>query len=262
MAVFKDQLQREVALAAPPKKIVSLVPSQTELLAELDLEKEVVGITKFCVHPRAWFKQKERVGGTKQLDLRKIRALRPDLILANKEENEKAQLETLMGEFPVWVSDIYTLDDALAMIRSVGRLTGKENRAVALNADIRRRFMELAAAGTRRPPLKAAYFIWQNPWMVAGRDTFIDDMLKRCGLQNAFGHLSRYPVIEPDKLDKETIDLILLSSEPYPFKQKHAEMLRPYFPGAEMLFVDGELFSWYGSRLLLAPAYFQSLFTR
>ncbi len=262
MAVYKDQLQREISLPAPPKKIISLVPSQTELLADLELEQEVIGITKFCVHPGQWYKHKERVGGTKTLDLAKIRALQPELILANKEENEKEQLETLMQEFPVWVSDIDTLEDALAMIRSVGLLTGKAEKALSLVTNIKTAFEKLKAKRSGQGAKKAAYFIWRNPWMAAGSHTFINDMLRHCGLQNAFAHLSRYPVVEPDQLDKAAFDLILLSSEPYPFKQKHAEMLRAYFPEATFLLVDGEMFSWYGSRLLLAPAYFQSLFTR
>jgi ABC-type Fe3+-hydroxamate transport system substrate-binding protein len=252
-------------------RIVSVVPSQTELLYDLGLDTEVVGITKFCVHPEAWFRSKTRVGGTKTLSLDKIRALQPTLIIANKEENEKEQIETLMKEFPVWVSEIYTLEDALEMVRQVGAMTGKEMRGMELAGQIAKEF-ELLKGQTSKPEdhtsklqgyfpyptasKKAAYLIWRNPWMVAGQQTFINDMLRRCGLANIFD--GRYPTIDLAQL--KDCQLVLLSSEPYPFKQQHIEEIRAFCPNADIKLVDGEMFSWYGSRLLHAPAYFRSIF--
>ncbi|TAN17592.1 MAG: cobalamin-binding protein [Chitinophagaceae bacterium] len=258
-----DQSGRPLTLSFPPKRIVSLVPSQTELLYDLGLEEEVVGITKFCVHPETWFRQKKKVGGTKRLHLNIIRELHPDLIIANKEENEKEQLEALMKDYPVWISDIDTLEDALAMIRSVGDITNRKEQADRIAHNIGFRFQQLRdyhqTSVTSSQKLRAAYFIWKNPWMAAGKDTFIHDMLPRCGLENCFGHLSRYPQIALDQLASAHCQVVLLSSEPFPFKEKHAEEIHIKFPEIKIIFVDGEMFSWYGSRLLQTPEYFKRI---
>lgn len=247
--VTRDQMGRELRLPVfPPRRIVSLVPSQTELLYALGLRDEVVGITKFCVHPDAWFRSKPRIGGTKTPHIERIRALRPDLVLANKEENTReaiAQLEEL--GCPVWVSDVRDLPGALAMIREVGALTGRSEAAADLCAGI-------GAAFSAIPPVvrlrRAAYLIWRKPYMAAGSDTFIDDMLTRAGFQNVFAGMGRYPELSLEQLAEAAPEWVLLSSEPYPFKDRHIEELRSICPGATLRLVDGELFSWYGSRLL------------
>ena len=255
---FIDQMGRRVALDVwPPRRIVSIVPSQTELLADLGLEQEVVGITKFCIHPAEWFQSKKRVGGTKTLDIHKIAALKPDLIIGNKEENEQSQIEALVQQFPVWMSDIYTLEDAFQMMQQLGELTGKSTVADALVLKIRDEFAQLPASGQKRP--KTAYFIWRKPFMVAGGDTFIHQMLQKAGFDNVFGSLSRYPEISLEQLVAAQPERILLSSEPYPFVEKHLAELQEICPNAQIQLVDGELFSWYGSRLLKSPAYFASL---
>jgi ABC-type Fe3+-hydroxamate transport system substrate-binding protein len=244
-----DQLGRRVAISYPPRRIVSLVPSQTELLYHLGAS--VVGITKFCVHPPEWLKGKTRIGGTKQLHIDEIRALHPDLIIANKEENSAEQVLMLMQEFPVWVSDIHCLKDALHMIRCLGVITGFSGKADQMVIDILKEFRALPVLA----PVKTAYFIWKDPWMVAGGDTFIHQMMKACSLENVFADSLRYPAVTFDQLND--CQLILLSSEPYPFKDKHIAELQAILPAARIQLVDGEMFSWYGSRLLLAPAYFR-----
>ncbi|MCC6459075.1 MAG: ABC transporter substrate-binding protein [Saprospiraceae bacterium] len=259
MQLFTDQTGRTFSLPQdPPRRIVSLVPSQTELLFDLGLRDEVCGITKFCVHPPEWFQHKKRIGGTKTVDLHKIAALRPDLILANKEENEQAQILELARHYPVWISDIFSLNDALDMIRSVGRLTGKAQEGAQWAHQIERAFaaQRLPAGQSRR---KAAYFIWRKPYLVAAADTFIDTMLSEAGFDNVFADRRRYPEIDLETLAAAQPDCILLSSEPFPFAEKHFGPFREACPGAQMLVVDGELFSWYGSRLLQSPAYFQKL---
>jgi len=260
MYTFTDPLGKTIILSQAPRRIVSLVPSQTELLSNLGLDQEVIGITKFCVHPAPWFREKTRIGGTKDLRSERIHSLKPDLILANKEENDRGQVEELARHYPVWVSDVKDLPGALEMIRSVGDLTARKEKADTLATEIARRFSELATA--LRPPLSplTAYFIWRNPWMAAGGDTFISNMLQYCGLTNAFGHLDRYPIIDPTSLAGSNVKCVLLSSEPYPFKEKHLKEIRSILPSATILLVDGELFSWYGSRLLEAPAYFQRIY--
>jgi len=250
-----DQLNREINLSSAPKRIISIVPSQTELLFYLGLDEEIVGITKFCIHPADKVKKVEKVGGTKQLDIEKIKALKPDLIIANKEENERGQVEELINICPVWISDIYNLDDALDMIERIGALTGKGPGAKTLSKQIAQQFNSIRIPKSN---LKTAYFIWRKPYMVAGRNTFIDDMLLKCGLINVF-EKDRYPEVDAKALIETNPDVILLSSEPYPFKDKHIEELRAIVPNAIIRLVDGEMFSWYGSRLLHTAAYFEEL---
>lgn len=251
-----DMLGREIIVPEIPRRIVSLVPSQTELLYDLDLETEVVGITKFCVHPERWFRNKPRVGGTKDVKTERVAALKPDLILANKEENVQAQIEELSQIAPVWVSDIQTLEDALRMIREVGILVGKEEKGHALATEIEASFQHLLKP---EKPERVAYAIWRNPWMWAGGDTFIHDMLLRCGWENVLSETPRYPEVSLEEIAALQPDRILLSSEPYPFKEAHIAEIQTVLPNAQIQLVDGELFSWYGSRLLHSPAYFQSL---
>lgn len=254
--LFTDQLHRQITLDNPPRRIVSLVPSQTELLYSLGLEKEVVGITKFCVHPLTWFREKTRVGGTKNIHPDIIRQLSPDLIIANKEENLAADVELLMQDYPVWVSNIQTLEDACEMITGIGAVTDCADAATSLVSRINAGFSSLQPFTQAVP---AAYFIWRDPWMVAGGDTFIHHMLQLCGFRNVFGELPRYPTITATQLATSGCRRVLLSSEPYPFKEKHIAELQAVLPEAHIQLVDGEMFSWYGSRLLEAPAYFQTL---
>ena len=185
-------------LSYTPTRIVSLVPSQTELLYDLGLEKEVVGITKFCVHPKKWHSSKKRVGGTKNLNLDTIKALQPDLIIANKEENVKEQIEALSDIAPIWVSDIQNLDDAIQMIQDIGQLTRKINDANDIVSKINSAFASLKQYQTGYH--KALYFIWYNPWMTVGHDTFIHDMLQKAGLENVCKNLSRYPSLSEDDI--------------------------------------------------------------
>jgi ABC-type Fe3+-hydroxamate transport system substrate-binding protein len=255
-------LQSASALTHPPKRIISLVPSQTELLHNLGLEEETVGITKFCVHPAPWFKTKTRVGGTKTVRMELIAGLNPDLVIANKEENVKEQVEELAKHYPVWVTDVNSLDEALQMITDIGELTGKQSQAKILTQNISSAFKEFGELQPPNPKLKTAYLIWQKPYMTVGGGTFINDMLSRCGFNNIFSAKTRYPETTIAELKAAGCKLLLLSSEPYPFKQKHINELTAQLPGCRILLADGEYFSWYGSRLLKTPAYFKELIGR
>ena len=209
------------------------------------------------MHPETWFNSKHRVGGTKKVDMDKLRALKPDLIIGNKEENARKDIETLEKECPVWMSDVRDLDGALDMIQRVGALTGTATEAALLIKGINEAF---AALPLPEEPRTTAYFIWREPFMVAGHGTFVNDMLKRCGLINVFDEGdARYPEITAQEVEDAAPEVILLSSEPYPFKEEHVEDLLEICPNARIQLVDGELFSWYGSRLLKAPAYFATL---
>lgn len=257
--ILRMMLQHATDLNYLPQRIISLVPSQTELLYHLGLDAETIGITRFCVHPQAWFKTKLRIGGTKTVNIEKVRQLKPDLIIANKEENVKEQIEELAKDFPVWLTDVNNLSDALQMIADIGILTGRSLAANDLTDRISKAF---GAIPKIEKPVKTAYLIWRKPYMAAGSDTFINDMLQQCSFENIFLNESRYPEVNIAKLQAANCELLLLSSEPYSFKQKHIDELTSLLPGTGIVLADGEFFSWYGSRLLQAPAYFKHLITQ
>ncbi len=252
---FTDQLGNEITINYPPKRIVSIVPSQTELLFDLGLADEVIGITKFCIHPIEKFASKTKIGGTKKLLIEKIRDLKPDLIIGNKEENTQSEVELLMQEFPVWMSDISNLEEAMVTITQIGELVDRAPEAAYLNHLINAGFKDLQTLAVEKNINQTvAYLIWKDPYMFAGKNTFIDDILRKIGLNNIIQQ-SRYPEIELSKLKTENCQLIFLSSEPYPFKQKHIDEIQSVLPNAKIMLVDGEMFSWYGSRLVKAVNY-------
>lgn len=256
--IFTDHLQNRVAVPYPPQRIISLVPSQTELLNDLGLGEKVVGITKFCVHPQAWKKSKAIVGGTKNFRFDIIRSLSPDLIIGNKEENYKEGIDSLQKEFPVWMSDIITLSDAFRLVTDIGEITGKTGEAAALRQRMEKAFSTMQ----RLPPLRTLYLIWRNPWMGAGTQTFIHAMLTEAGLRNALQDQQRYPQLTDAALANLDPDVVMLSSEPYPFQEKHIAELKQVLPKPKIILVDGEMFSWYGSRMLLFPEYVRLLKNR
>ena len=250
-----DAMGREVQLAPPARRIVSLVPSQTELLHDLGLDEEVVGLTTFCARPPGWRARKARLGGTKAVARERLLALHPDLVLANQEENTREDVEWLAARVPVYVTRVATLDEALSMIRAVGTLVDRAACADELAVAIAAGFAALANLPARR----AAYLIWRRPWMVAGGDTFIADVMRRGGLVNVFADRPRYPAVDAAELRAAAPELLLCSSEPFPFGSAHARELEAAVPGARALQVDGELFSWYGSRLRYTPDYLRRL---
>lgn len=235
-------------------KIISLVPSITELLFSLSLDEEVVGITKFCVHPSGWQKTKIIIGGTKNINIEKIKSLNPDLIIANKEENVKEQIEALK-DYHVVVTDVNSFDDALMMIQLIGKMVKKEAKANEIADIINQSFLELKF----ERHYTAVYLIWKSPYMTVGRDTYIHSMMQKAGFKNVFADMTRYPIVTDEAMREKNPDFVLLSSEPYPFKEKHIEALQAVLPKAKILLVDGEMFSWYGSRMLAAANYLKKL---
>lgn len=235
-------------------KIISLVPSITETLFDFGLTAdEVVGRTKFCIHPSDLVKKVEVIGGTKNLNIDKIRSLKPDLIIANKEENEKLQVEELMKDFKVWVTDIETLEDNANFISELGKVLNKEDLAKDYNQKIASVFNQIKVSQTKR----IAYLIWKNPYMTVGSDTFIHEVLQKLGFENLFKNKKRYPEVSVEELKRA--DLILLSSEPFPFQQKHIDELRREIPNTEIVLVDGEAFSWFGTHLMKVDEYLKDL---
>lgn len=254
-----DQLKRTIQIKETPKRIISLVPSQTELLVDLGLETLLVGITKFCIHPNHLRKEKTVVGGTKQIHLKKIKALQPDIILCNKEENTKEMIAQLDEIAPIHISDIYNLADCYELMDMYGKLFQVESKAQKIISTIQVEREKFRETMQNKSKPKMAYFIWKSPWMVAASDTFIDYMLKEAGFHNIFANAKRYPEIDLEHDQLKEVEVIFLSSEPYPFKERHIDELRSFFPEKEIKIVDGELFSWYGSRLQESYRYFNTL---
>ncbi len=253
-----DQMNRKVWLSESPKRIVSLVPSQTELLIDLGLEEQLVGRTQFCIHPEIQVKKIPRVGGTKKLQIDRIRKLNPDLIIGNKEENQKEDIEQLEQEFPVWMSDIETSAEALNMIKSIGVLTHTTQQAQAIHMQLEKDFEAIREGQNRFKGKRVLYAIWKNPWMFAGTDTFIHHILELAGFENACS-LKRYPELSELQIEGLPFDTLLLSSEPFPFAGKHLDETKGWLPKKDIQLVDGEMFSWYGSRLLQLKAYLDQL---
>ena len=237
---------------ARPRRIVSLVPSLTEALAAFGLDDETVGLTRFCVHPDGWKRRKTIVGGTKGTDQARVLALAPDLVVANREENDRAPVEALAAAgVPVWLSDIATVADTLGALRDLGRVTHRETEAARVVADLAARF---AAIPQPPAPVRAVYLIWRDPWMTVGADTIVHDVMARGGLANAFGDRARYPAVTAAEIAEARPRVVLLSSEPFPFAAKHLAEVHAIVPDATVALVDGEAFSWYGPRLGRAPA--------
>ncbi|KFE97416.1 iron ABC transporter [Chryseobacterium formosense] len=235
-------------------RVVSLVPSITEVLFDLGLtENEIVGRTKFCIHPSEKVKKIEIIGGTKNLNLEKIKSLKPDLILANKEENVKEQVEDLMNDFKVVVSNTETIEDNYYLLKNLGLLFNKEEKAQAFNLKIYEIFNQTQINST----VKVAYLIWNKPYMTVGSDTFIHHVLSEIGFENIFKNQTRYPEITAEDLAEA--DAIMLSSEPFPFKEKHIAELKAIYPDKKIIIVDGEAFSWYGTHIAKCENYFKEL---
>lgn len=246
-------LHQSLPVDQVPRRIVSLVPSITELLHTLSLEEEVCGITRFCIHPDHWYRSKTRIGGTKQINLPAIRALHPDLILANKEENVRLQVEELAHEFPVWLTDVSNFSDALTLIRDVGRITHRMALAESLWEALQKD--PLAQEAPDRTPIPVAYLIWKDPYMTVGGDTYIHDMLRVAGFANVFEGRMRYPEVSLSDIRESGCTQLFLSSEPFPFRERHVDELTRQLPGIRVSLVDGSMFSWYGSRIRQALPY-------
>jgi len=256
MFKYTDQLGVTLSFKERPKRIISIVPSQSELLSDLGLREELVGITKFCVHPSEMFEAVQHVGGTKKLNLEIIRKLKPDLIIGNKEENDKGQIELLRKEFNVWMSDIYNFEDACAMMKSIGDIF---NKKAAADLIVKNLILSLTNIKNLFKNNRIAYFIWNKPYMVAADATFINHVLSHLGFENAFSCLTRYPEVSDELLKQINPGVCLLSSEPFPFKEKHICEIQRKLPDAKILIVDGEVFSWYGTRLLHLEKYLKSI---
>ncbi len=260
MQIVKDQLGRSISIKSTPKRIISLVPSQTELLCDLTLENELVGITKFCVHPYHLKSTKTIVGGTKKVDFDKIKALNPDFILCNKEENNLEVVNQLEAIAPTYFSDVNTIEDAKDLILRLGLIFNSRTESTNLVSKIDFKLNDFNQFIKDKPSRKVAYFIWAKPWMVAANKTFINELLKLNKFENIYNNKSRYPEVNIRRIRHEgDPEVIILSSEPFPFTDDHAMEIGTYTNRSVTVFGNGELFSWFGSRLLYSFDYFKEL---
>ncbi|RRJ92207.1 ABC transporter substrate-binding protein [Flavobacterium macacae] len=267
MKTFQDQIGTTLTFENTPKRIISLVPSQTELLYELGLEENIIGITKFCVHPYHLKQTKKIIGGTKKVHYEKIKLLQPDIIIANKEENTLEIVEELRKIAPVWVTNVITIEDNFQMISDFGKLFNCRTEALKISDKIKNAQQDFLEFMKDKPSRKVAYFIWKDPFMVAGSDNYINEILKLNNFQNIYDNpekfSGRYPEIIIQKIRIQgDPEIVFLSSEPFPFKDEHAFEIGRFTHHAKTIFVDGEMFSWYGSRLLKAFDYFKTIHNR
>jgi ABC-type Fe3+-hydroxamate transport system substrate-binding protein len=253
---FVDASGVTLAIPRPPRRIVSLIPSTTETLCALGLADALVGITVYCREPADVVRTKTRVGGEKNPDLEQIRALAPDLVVANIEENVRGHIDTLRGwGIPVWVTYPRTVAEAVRMIRELGTITGTEARATTLADELDGRLAQLAALVAGRPPVPVFYAIWREPWMTISQDTYIHDMLRVCGGLNVFAaHPERYPAVALEEIAARRPHVILLPDEPFRFREVHRRDFArfpdvPAVASGRVHLVDGKPFSWHGPRI-------------
>ncbi|MFI5203433.1 MAG: ABC transporter substrate-binding protein [Flavobacteriales bacterium] len=255
---FTDQMKRTVEIPFPPERIVSLVPSQSELLWDLGLRNQLAAITKFCIHPAEMFETVQRVGGTKKLNLPLIEKINPDLIIGNKEENTREEIEYLAKKYPVWMSDVNTYEDAIDMIGKVGEITNTYSKALGLIVEIENAFAKIKVTNSKPSVI---YLIWKNPWMAVGTHSFIHHMMEKIGLKNTITQ-ERYPEVSMDDLKEFSPEVLILSTEPFPFSQNDVLYFQTELPATKVWLVNGEMFSWYGSRMKSAATYFTQNLSR
>jgi len=258
MIQVEDFLGRLVTLKKTPSRVISLVPSLTQALCDVGLEDSIIGVTKFCIHPKHIKKNTNIIGGTKNPRIRDILNLKPDLVVANKEENRKEDIDILEKHLPVYVSDINTIGDFLDFCDDFKQIF-PSSRFDKLSQEIKNKNKEIPHTLI---PLKVLYLIWKNPYMTIGNDTFIHHMMSSYGFQNTMSDVTRYPELSLEDMKKKEIDFIFLSSEPYPFQEKDLIELKKSLPESQILLVDGEMFSWYGSALVQAHNYLLDLYKK
>lgn len=254
MPLVVDQIGRKLEVEKTPQKVISLVPSLTELM--LDLGVELIGRTKFCVHPAEQVNLIPTYGGTKNPKVADIKASEADLVIANKEENNADDVDELSKDKTVFTTDISNMEDTLDFVQQISGILEVQEKGQEISQKLR---YWVETQKTNGSDTKILYMIWREPWMAAASGTYIDDMIQKMGWQNVLADKTRYPKIDTQELQHLDPDFVLLSSEPYPFEKKHIAEIQEIFPDAKILLVDGEAFSWYGSRLLKKTSYLKDL---
>jgi ABC-type Fe3+-hydroxamate transport system substrate-binding protein len=252
-----DSLGREVRLSRTPRRIVSLVPSVTETLFALGLGPAVAGVTDYCVHPAEGVRWVPKVGGTKNPRLGEVLRLAPDLVIANREENRRRDVERLEAAgAPVFVTYARDVETAIREIELFGEL-GDRREGAAVIADAVREALRAAREARRRPAPRVVALVWRHPYMAVGGDTFAHALLVECGGENPFaGRDRRYPRLEEGEIAAAAPDVILLPTEPYAFGEAERRELAaldcPAARSGRIHVIEGELLSWYGPRMARA----------
>lgn len=256
---LEDDIGQSFIWEQLPQRIISLVPSISCSIVELGAVFQLVGRTKFCIHPHDKITSIPVVGGTKQIHLEKTQDLQPDLVICNHEENTKEIFDTLQSlSIPVFVTDTKTLSDNDRLLNQLGIILGKEQEALYFQQVIHQEFQSVCDLFKGK---KVIYLIWKDPYMSIGGDTFIHNILHQIGLNNCLAEGKRYPTIEESMIENYAPDFIFLSSEPYPFKEQHLSCFQTLFPQAKVVLVQGEYFSWYGTMMKDACSYFRELYS-
>jgi ABC-type Fe3+-hydroxamate transport system substrate-binding protein len=260
MPNFIDASGRSLTLDEPPERIVSLVPSLTEALFAFGLKANIAGVTRFCVEP-ADAMSKPKVGGTKNVAADAVRALEPDLVLANVEENTRDDVEALIAAgLPVFVTYPRTVAGAIAELRQLSEMTGSAEEAAPIIDQAERELRCAEAANGFRRPLRTFCPIWRSPWMTIGPDTYMHDFLRVCGADNIYGGASdRYPAVDLREVGARRPEVVLLPDEPYPFAPKHVPEVIEVLGDVRIYLVDGKSLCWYGPRIGPALAEIQKL---
>ena len=259
-----DALGTVHPVAGRDARIVSLVPSITELLFDLDLGAQVVGRTGFCIHPRERLRDVPKVGGTKDVDLDRLRALAPTHVIVNIDENRREQVAAMREFVPhVVVTHPNAPEDNAALFRLIGGLFDRAPAAEALCAALDVELAQCAPLRAQLPAERVLYLCWREPWMSVASDTYIARTLAAVGwqvLHGPGGHAgaARYPQVDLDACVPQ-VERVLLSSEPFPFTARHVEELAARFPRVAVQLIDAEMTSWYGSRAVAGLHYLRAL---
>ncbi|MDM1046415.1 ABC transporter substrate-binding protein [Myroides sp. 1354] len=264
MLILKDQLGREHRFEQSPKRIVSLVPSLTETLFDLGLEDELVGITTACMHPYQLRVTKTSIGEPKKVDIEQIQLMQPDVVVASPTENTMEDIERLQAICPVWLVDVRTMDQNFQLIELLGQLFNKRTEARKWMDKISFGQKDLMDFVSERPGFKVAYFIGKDPFVVAGEGTFIQELLELNKFENVYAdRVELYPEVEIKKIRIQgDPELVFLPSMPYAFQEEDAFEIGRFTHHGKTIFVEGEMFSWYGTRVCKAFDYFKQIHNR
>ena len=263
---YVDALEREVRLKSAPRRVVSLVPSLTEALFAFGLGDSVVGVTNFCVEPRDAVAGKTKVGGTKTLDVPRVLALEPDLVVASAEENRKEDIQALVREgLKVYVTLPTTVAGALDLLAELAAMTGAGKKAGRIVDGAKKALAQVRKANEGRPPVRTFCPIWRNPWMTVGPGTYMHDFITVCGGVNIFEwRHERYPRVELREVAEKDPQVVLLPDEPYRFGPAHVSEiagLRSISAVREnrIYLLEGRHLCWYGPRIAGGLRYVSAL---
>lgn len=253
--LYFDDLGRKCIIDKIPQRIISLCPSITETLCDLGLSDKIIACTDYCIHPTEVVKDFDRVGGPKNISKEKITGLSPEIIFAVKEENEPKCIEKISKKIPTYVFDINSINDGIDLIRKIGLIFEVQNKSFFFVDKIQNGYKNLPKINSNK---KCLYLVWKDPYIAVGGGTFIGSVLFQINLRNCLRNSEkRYPKININLLND--FDLLILPSEPYSFSENDIEGLKNIYPVKQIITVDGEMFSWYGTHQLKAISYLQEL---